>query len=142
METRPPNNWRSFDNCLVVIEVAGLRILHWGDNRPNPPDNIWNRIDDIDIALLPADGSYHVLSPQQVKEVAERIKAKVIVPHHYYIWNVTTRGSTLLPPDVWVNRQEGARWLTGHSSSDYDADRSIRPTSASRTARSRSETPR
>src|ERR1700730_5371831 len=35
----------------------------------------------------PADGSYHVLSPQQVKEVAERIKAKVIVLHHYYIWN-------------------------------------------------------
>ena len=97
---------------------------------------------DIDIALLPADGSYHVLSPQQVKEVAERIKAKVIVLHHYYIWNATTRGSTLLPPDVWVNRQEGARWLTGHSSSNYDADRSIRPTSASRTARSRSETPR
>lgn len=121
METKPPNNWRSFDNCLVVIEVAGLRILHWGDNRPNPPNDVWNRIDEIDIALLPADGSYHVLSAQQIQAVAERIKAKVIVPHHYYIWNVTTRGSTLLAPDAWANRHKGARWLD-HASVTLDRD--------------------
>jgi L-ascorbate metabolism protein UlaG (beta-lactamase superfamily) len=115
MRTTPPDNWRSFDNSLVVVEAAGMRILHWGDNRPNPPESVWKRIGDIDIALLPADGSYHVLSQQQLKEVAERISAKVIVPHHYYIWNVTTRGSTLLRPDPWVNQQANARWLDSGS---------------------------
>jgi L-ascorbate metabolism protein UlaG (beta-lactamase superfamily) len=115
VETRPPNNSRSFDNCMVVIEVAGLRILHWGDNRPNPPDNVWDRIGEIDIALLPSDGTFHVLSAQQIEDVAARIKAKMIVPHHYLIWDVVTRASTLLPPDNWVNARAGSEWTTSGS---------------------------
>lgn len=113
METVPPNNWRSFDNCLLLIEVAGLRILHWGDNRPNPPDSVWSRIGDIDVALLPIDGSQHVLSYAQVAEVSTRLKARLIVPHHYYVWDVLTRGSTLLPPDEWVNGRPGSIWTDG-----------------------------
>ena len=120
MQTNPPNNCRSFDNCLVVVEVAGMRILHWGDNRPNPPESVWNKISDIDIALLPADGSYHVLSAQHLQEIAQRISAKVIVPHHYAIWNVTTRASTLLPPDPWVDQQKNVRWLD-HGSAKLDS---------------------
>ena len=111
METRPPDNWRSFDNCMILVEVAGLRILHWGDNRPDPPDHVWDLLGTVDVALLPIDGSQHVLSYPQVEAVAARLRAKVIVPHHYYVWDVTTRGSTLLPPDDWVNARQGSRWL-------------------------------
>jgi L-ascorbate metabolism protein UlaG (beta-lactamase superfamily) len=115
METRPPDNWRSFDNSLVLVEAGGLRILHWGDNRPDPPDAVWDRIDAVDIALLPIDGSQHVLSYAQADEVARRLQAKLIVPHHYGIWDVTTRGSTLLPPDEWVNGRPNSRWVGGGS---------------------------
>ncbi len=118
METRPPNNARSFDNSLILVETGGLRILHWGDNRPDPPDSVWERIGDIDVALLPIDGSQHVLSYEQVDRVAERLGARLVVPHHYHIWDVTTRGSTLLPPNGWVDANpdpwwagEGAVWL-------------------------------
>ena len=112
IETRPPDNWRSFDNCMVLIEVAGLRILHWGDNRPDPPDEIWDMVGAVDIALLPIDGSQHVLSYEQIDRTVGRLAAKVIVPHHYYVWDVTTRGSTLLPPNEWVDSRPGSRWLT------------------------------
>ena len=115
METRPPDNWRSFDNCLLLIEVAGLRILHWGDNRPDPPESVWDRIRDIDVALLPVDGSQHVLSYAQVEAVSARLGARLIVPHHYYVWDVLTRGSTLLPPDEWVNGRPGSIWTDGPS---------------------------
>lgn len=108
--TTPPDNWRSFDNCLLIVEVAGLRILHWGDNRPNPPDTVWEQLGEIDILLLPVDGSQHVLSYAQADAVAERLKARLIVPHHYGIWDLTTRGSTLLPPDTWVNARADAIW--------------------------------
>ncbi len=110
MKTNPPDNCRSFDNCLLIVEVAGLKILHWGDNRPNPPDSVWDKVGEIDILLLPVDGSQHVLSDEQADKVAERVKARLIVPHHYGIWDVTTRGSTLLPPDAWVNRRKDSIW--------------------------------
>lgn len=110
VETDPPNNWRSFDNCLILIETAGMRILHWGDNRPNPPESVWEKIGNIDIALLPIDGSFHVLSPVQIDAVIERLNAKLIVPHHYNIWDVTTRGSTLLPPNKWVDSRPNSIW--------------------------------
>lgn len=119
METRPPDNWRSFDNCLMLVEVAGLRILHWGDNRPDPPQQVWDRIGDIDVALLPIDGSQHVMSYEQAEAVAKRLAAKLIVPHHYYVWDVLTRGSTLLPPDEWVNGRPGSIW-TGAGSVRLD----------------------
>lgn len=111
MRTDPPDNWRSFDNSLLLIEVAGLRILHWGDNRPDPPEDVWRRLGPIDIALMPIDGSQHVLSDEQVARITERLQAKVIVPHHYYVWDITTRGSTLLPPDAWVKAQPAHRWV-------------------------------
>lgn len=111
METRPPGNWRSFDNSLLVIEAGGLRILHWGDNRPDPPEAVWDLIGPVDVALLPIDGSQHVLSYDQADRVAERLGAFLIVPHHYGIWDVTTRGSTLLPPDAWVNGRADPWWV-------------------------------
>lgn len=73
VRTDPPGNWRSFDNSLLVIETAGLRVLHWGDNRPDPPDAVWDRLGQVDIALLPIDGSEHVLSYAQAETVAARL---------------------------------------------------------------------
>ena len=49
---------------------------------------------------------------QQTASIIERLKPKVIVPHHYYIFDVTVRQSTLQPADPWVrSRGENARWL-------------------------------
>jgi L-ascorbate metabolism protein UlaG (beta-lactamase superfamily) len=81
----------------------------------DPPDSVWDKIGEVDVALLPADGSYHVLSAAQVDAVAERLKAKLIVPHHHGIWDVTTRGSTLLPPDEWVNGRKDSIWAESDS---------------------------
>ncbi|MFX4839121.1 MBL fold metallo-hydrolase, partial [Acinetobacter baumannii] len=83
MKTDPPDNWRSFDNSLIVVETGGLRILHWGDNRPNPPERVWAAIGQVDVALLPIDGSEHVMSYGQVEAVIERLKPRITVPHHY-----------------------------------------------------------
>ena len=110
LETRPPDNWRSFDNSLVVVETGGLRILHWGDNRPDLAPEAWERVGQVDIALLPIDGSYHILGPDHVDAVRDRLRARIVIPHHYFVWNVTHRASTLLPPDRWMAAQDNAAW--------------------------------
>ncbi len=112
VDIEPPNNPRSWDNCLIVVETGGLRILHWGDNRHDAPEHVWKALGRIDIALLPVDGSQHVMSFEMTAAIIDRLKPNVVVPHHYYIWDVTTRGSTLLPADGWVDGQPRARKLT------------------------------
>jgi len=111
VDIEPPNNPRSWDNCLVIVETGDLRILHWGDNRHNPPDEIWEALGPIDIALLPVDGSQHVMGFQSTAEIIDRLKPSVVVPHHYYIWDVVQRSSTLLPVADWVDRQTHSRVL-------------------------------
>lgn len=101
-DVAPPNNPRSWDNVLVVVETGGLRILHWGDNRQDPPERVWEKLGRIDIALLPVDGSQHVMSFGSTEIIIDRLKPRIVIPHHYYIWDVTQRQSTLMPADGWV----------------------------------------
>ncbi|GMG84012.1 hypothetical protein LNKW23_32260 [Paralimibaculum aggregatum] len=107
----PPNNCRSWDNNLVVVETGGLRILHWGDNRHNPPEDVWKRLGEIDILLMPVDDSQHVMGHPMVASVLERLAPKVVVPHHYYSWKVVQRQSTLLPVEKWLEGQPRVRRL-------------------------------
>lgn len=113
IDITPPNNPRSWDHCLIVIETGGLRIVDWGDNRHNPPEEVWDMLGDIDIALLPVDSSRHVMGWHQVEKIIDRLKPKVVVPHHYYIYDVIQRQSTLQTADDWVKDQAGAVWLDG-----------------------------
>jgi L-ascorbate metabolism protein UlaG (beta-lactamase superfamily) len=121
VDIEPPNNPRSWDNCLVVVETGGLRILHWGDNRHDAPDHVWEALGRIDIALLPVDGSQHVMSFAMTAEIVARLQPRIVVPHHYYIWDLTTRGSTLLPADGWVDEQPRRRRMDGPTTR-YTAD--------------------
>ncbi|WP_108881508.1 MBL fold metallo-hydrolase [Anderseniella sp. Alg231-50] len=126
VDIEPPNNPRSWDNCLIIVETGGLRILHWGDNRHNPPDEVWQAIGPVDIALLPVDESQHVMGFQHTEAIIDRLQPKVVVPHHYYIWDVVQRSSTLMPAEPWVRRQQHTRWLdsatTQYSAGTLPAD--------------------
>lgn len=104
IDITPPNNPRSWDNCLVTVECAGLRILHWGDNRHNPPENVWQALGETDVLLLPVDNTQHVLGYESIEQIIERVKPKIVVPHHYYIWDVVQRQSTLQKASDWIDK--------------------------------------
>ena len=63
---------------------------------------------DIDIALLPVDGSQHVMGYVHTEAIIERLKPRVVIPHHYYIWDVLQRQSTLQPAEDWVASRKSA----------------------------------
>ena len=39
------------------------------------------------------------------ESVIEKLKPHVVIPHHYYIFHVVQRQSTLMPADEWVRQQ-------------------------------------
>lgn len=97
-------------NNIFIIETGGLRILHWGDNRQNPPDYIWDMISDagdIDIAMLPVSNDGHILTPDWGDAIMEKLQPKIAIPMHYYVKGVNIPGAGgLETADEWVNRHE------------------------------------
>ena len=102
----PPTNARHFDNNLYVIETGGLRLLMWGDNRPEPPQEVWDRIGSVDVVFVPVDGSRHILDYAQADSVVARSGAKIAIPHHYLVPETTFVTSTLLPATEWAQTHE------------------------------------
>lgn len=115
IDITPPDNPRSWDNCLITVESAGLRILHWGDNRHNPPDNVWQALGEIDVLLLPVDNTQHVLGYESLEQIIARAKPKMVVPHHYYIRDVVQRQSTLQKATDWIGKHSERVIATGKS---------------------------
>ena len=92
------------DNTIYVIETGGLKIVHWGHNRQNPPEDIWEQLQDVDIAILPVTDDGRQLTPEWADRIAEKMNAKVVIPCHYFIeginienhgWGKASDGYTL-----------------------------------------------
>ncbi|MHA1164759.1 MAG: MBL fold metallo-hydrolase, partial [Alphaproteobacteria bacterium] len=59
------------------------------------------------------DVSQHVMGYERTAMIIDRLKPKVIVPHHYYIWDVVQRQSTLQTPEFWLGEQKQVEHLDG-----------------------------
>lgn len=102
----PPDNPGHMDMVMYVVETGGIRILIWGDNRHNPPADVWEALGRIDVLTLPVDGSEHILSYEQGNAIVERLQPKMIIPTHYLNEATTLTLSTLAPADEWVESQK------------------------------------
>jgi len=122
VEACPPDNIGHMDMVVYVIETGGIRTLIWGDNRPNPPQEFWDAIGQIDILTLPIDGSEHILSYDQGNEIVERLKPKIVIPTHYLSESTTYTLSTLQPADDWVKSQKSYKMLDSASLTLASAD--------------------
>ena len=108
----PPNNPGHLDMVTYLVETAGIRTLIWGDNRANPPEEVWNAWGRVDVLTLPVDGSEHILSFKQADEIVERLKPKVVIPTHYLQKGISSTLTTLQVADTWVDGQPRKRKLT------------------------------
>jgi len=71
-------------NTIWVIEAAGLRIAHLGDNGPLSKAAIEN-IGGVDILMIPIDAFYHILKEAELQSIFDALNPKVIIPMHYQI---------------------------------------------------------
>ena len=114
-QTRPPGETMEWCNSMFLIETGGLRILHWGDNRQNPPDDVWDMIQDIDIALLPVSDDGHILTPRWGVKIAEKLNAKVVIPHHYYVEGLNAPNAGWELPAAQFTRMLDHTFLDSHT---------------------------
>lgn len=107
-----PNETTQWNNSLFVVETGGLRILHWGDNRQNPPQEVWDMIGDIDIALLAVSDEGHILSHEWGDVVMEKMNANIAIPSHYHVNGVNIPG--------WAGSEPAIKWVQSHEHTILD----------------------
>lgn len=113
VEACPPNNVSHMDMVVYLVETGGIRTLIWGDNRPNPPQEFWDAIGQVDVLTLPVDGSEHILSYEQADEIVARLQPKVVIPTHYLSETTSYTLTTLQTADAWVTQQASYQMLDG-----------------------------
>ena len=70
-------------NTIHVFEYGGLTLAHFGDLGHVLTEEQTEEIGPVDIALLPV-GGFYTIDPQQAREVAEQVEARV---HPYALQN-------------------------------------------------------
>jgi L-ascorbate metabolism protein UlaG (beta-lactamase superfamily) len=97
-------------NSLVLIETGGVRYLHCGDNRFDITPEAAEAVGEVDVVMVPVDDSSHLLSDEEVWQLATIFSPRVIVPMHYLIPGIVTPESTLLGIDGWlISLPDGVR---------------------------------
>lgn len=111
---------KEFDqrNTIFVIEVAGVRIAHLGDNGPLSPEEM-EALGSIDVLMIPIDGDQHILKNDEVAAIVAGLAPRVVVPMHYRL-AVLEPGDgpeDLGPIDPWLEGRERVRKLGTHRAS-------------------------
>ncbi len=69
-------------NTIWLFEVAGLRIVHVGDNGPLTEPNV-RALGRVDILMLPIDAKHHILEDSEVEAIRKALHPRILIPMHY-----------------------------------------------------------
>lgn len=110
-----------FVNVMFRLETGGIRFLHIGDNRADWPVDVARGIGEIDVLLVTVDDSNHLLKPEEVDALVQRLEPKVVIPMHYEIPGLMAYDTGLKPPESWLATQSRVKRLKGESAT-FSAD--------------------
>jgi L-ascorbate metabolism protein UlaG (beta-lactamase superfamily) len=111
-----PSNGRRMGNTLWLLEVSGLRIVHFGDNGPLSKENV-QKLGRVDILMMPIDAQNHILTEPQVEDIRHSLRPRILIPMHYRIPELEQAGSPqgLGPIDPWLSMQANVTRLNRHT---------------------------
>jgi L-ascorbate metabolism protein UlaG (beta-lactamase superfamily) len=103
-------------NTIWLLEVAGLRIAHIGDNGP-VSEEAAAEIGTVDILMMPIDSEYHILKEHEIQAILKQLDPDILIPMHY-------RHADLEPDadgpddlggiDGWLTSRNNVRRLSSH----------------------------
>lgn len=103
-------------NTIWVLEIAGLRIAHVGDNGPISPEAA-KQIGDVDIVLLPIDAEYHILKEHEIQAIRDQLTPSLVIPMHYRLADLEPeegKPGGLGGIDGWLDGRNNVRRLPTH----------------------------
>jgi L-ascorbate metabolism protein UlaG (beta-lactamase superfamily) len=69
-------------NIVHVVDVDGLRVGHLGDLGHLLSDDEVEAVGQVDVLLAPV-GGYYTIGPEEARDVAEQLGARIVIPMHY-----------------------------------------------------------
>jgi L-ascorbate metabolism protein UlaG (beta-lactamase superfamily) len=72
-----------FGNSIFVFEIGGLCIAHLGHLHHTLTTQQLAQIGQMDVVLVPVDGSYTLDTPGMI-EVLKAMKPRIVIPMHYF----------------------------------------------------------
>jgi L-ascorbate metabolism protein UlaG (beta-lactamase superfamily) len=103
-------------NTIWLLQVAGLRIVHIGDNGPIT-DAIVEQVGRVDLLMLPIDSLYHILKRDEIEAYREKLTPQVLIPMHYRHPDLETEADSpddLGEIDGWLKGRDNVRRLDTH----------------------------
>jgi L-ascorbate metabolism protein UlaG (beta-lactamase superfamily) len=73
---------RRGENIVFRYQIDGLSVLHLGDLGHMLSEETARRIGDVDVLLAPIGGVY-TIGAKVATQIADRLRAKVLIPMHY-----------------------------------------------------------
>lgn len=95
-------------NTIWLIEVAGLRIAHLGDNGPLSADAA-GELGTIDVLMTPMDGNEHILTYAELENITATLQPRLVIPMHYRLPDLEAGADDpedLGEIDPWLQMQE------------------------------------
>lgn len=71
-------------NTIYLIEFEELKIAHLGDLGDYLSDNQLEKLEGVDILIVPVGGTY-TLNAKQAAEVISQVEPRIVIPMHYKI---------------------------------------------------------
>lgn len=103
-------------NTIWVLEVAGLRIAHIGDNGP-VSDAAVAQIGEVDVLMMPIDSEFHILKEYEIQTILTQLSPDILVPMHYRLADLESNEddpSGLGGIDGWLEGRPNVRRLSTH----------------------------
>jgi L-ascorbate metabolism protein UlaG (beta-lactamase superfamily) len=103
-------------NTIWLLQVAGLRIVHVGDNGPIT-DALVEQLGRVDLLMLPIDSLYHILKRDEIEAYRAKLNPQVLIPMHYRHPDLEPEPDSpddLGEIDGWLKGQDNVRPLATH----------------------------
>jgi L-ascorbate metabolism protein UlaG (beta-lactamase superfamily) len=95
-------------NTIWLLQVAGLRVAHLGDNGPLTAANL-RELGRVDILMMPIDAKHHLLREPEIRAIRAALHPRILVPMHYQLPDLEPSPdspSDLGPIDPWLAGQQ------------------------------------